>query len=132
MSLLLSDVTCIDVSRKGDLICAGSADMTFKVVNRESFKDVLFDGHSAPVLSVAFNAAADVVASSSCDGSVKLWSVNDKRCLKTWSNLWKMSNDAMTSESRGVVSWNFSTPEVAIPTKDSVKVSLLRNFFFFH
>jgi chromosome transmission fidelity protein 4 len=80
-------VTCLDVSQKGHLICAGSADMTFKVIERDTFKDVLFDGHSAPVLSVAFSPAADLVASSSCDGTVRLWNVADKRCVAKWDKV---------------------------------------------
>ena len=115
-------MTSIDVSLKGDLICAGSADMTLKVVNRETFKDTLFKGHSAPVLSVAINAAGDVVASSSCDGSVKLWSVGETSCLKTLSKLWKESNDSKASEVRGVISWSPASNELAIPARDSVKL----------
>ena len=115
-------MTSIDVSQKGDLICAGSADMTLKVVNRETFKDTLFKGHSAPVLSVAINAAADVVASSSCDGSVKLWSVSEARCLKTFGSLWKESNDSKASEVRGTISWSMTSNELAIPSRDSVKL----------
>ncbi len=46
----LADVTSICVSRKGDQVCAGSADMSLKVINRETFKDVLLEGHTAPIL----------------------------------------------------------------------------------
>lgn len=110
------------MSKKGDQIVAGSADMTLKVVNRETFKDVLLEGHTAPVLSVAFNPAADHVVSSSCDGSVRLWNVAEKRCVEKWEQLWKESNDVTASVTRGGVAFNPMKNEFSVPVKDVVKV----------
>jgi len=73
---------------------------------------------------VAFNPAADHVLSSSCDGSVRIWNVAERRCVKQWSDLWKESNDVSASKTRGVVSWNPSVGknEFAVPTNNAILV----------
>ena len=73
---------------------------------------------------MAFNPAADHVLSSSCDGSVRLWNVAEKRCVEKWTKLWKESNDVSASKTRGVVSWNPSIGknEFAVPTNNAVRV----------
>ena len=56
----------------GKMLAAGSADMTVKVVDTGSFEvAATFEGHSAPILSVAIDSDAMFVASSSCDGSIR-------------------------------------------------------------
>ena len=57
---------------KGDLLVAGSADMTVKVVKTETFEVMAtFEGHLAPILSVTLDYQGGFAASSSCDGSVR-------------------------------------------------------------
>ena len=68
-----ADVTCINTNNeKGDLLVAGSADMTVKVVNTESYEVIAtFEGHMAPILSVSLDPHGLFVASSSCDGTIR-------------------------------------------------------------
>ena len=40
-------------------------------------------GHQGPVMSVAFNADATVLATASYDRTAKLWRVEDGVCLQT-------------------------------------------------
>ena len=68
-----ADVTCMNTrNEKGDLLVAGSADMTVKVVNTESYEVVAtFEGHIAPILSVSLDTPGFFAASSSCDGTIR-------------------------------------------------------------
>ena len=68
-----ADVTCIDINNeKGDILVAGSADMTIKVVDTESYEVIAtFEGHLAPILSVSIDSDGLFAASSSCDGTIR-------------------------------------------------------------
>ena len=68
-----ADVTCMDINNdEGELLAAGSADMTVKVVNTGTYEVVAtFEGHLAPILSVSLDSQGTYVASSSCDGTVR-------------------------------------------------------------
>ena len=68
-----ADITCIDINNeRGDILVAGSADMTIKVVNTESYEVIAtFEGHLAPILSVSIDSDGLFAASSSCDGTIR-------------------------------------------------------------
>ena len=68
-----ADITCMAVNNEnGDFLVAGSADMTVKVVNTESYEVIAtFEGHMAPILSVSLDLQGMYVASSSCDGTIR-------------------------------------------------------------
>ena len=68
-----ADVTCMDTNNSsGSIIAGGSADMSVKVVNTETYEILAtFEGHLAPILSVALDSEAKFVASSSCDGTIR-------------------------------------------------------------
>ena len=40
------------------------------------------EGHTAPVLSVDLDKSGNTVVSSSCDGSVRIWSVETKKQVR--------------------------------------------------
>ena len=68
-----ADVTCMDINNnQGNLLAAGSADMTVKIVNTGTYEVVAtFEGHLAPILSVSLDYHGRYAASSSCDGSIR-------------------------------------------------------------
>jgi WD40 repeat protein len=70
-----ADVTCLDTDESGALLASGSADMTIKVTDTAAYTDKTFKGHSGPVLSVSLDPRKEFLASSSCDGSVRVWSL---------------------------------------------------------
>ena len=82
-----ADVTAIAASWDEEIVVAGCADFTVKVINTDEFSTVSLEGHTAPVLSVDLDATAETVASSSCDGTVRVWEIEDRggmevECLK--------------------------------------------------
>ena len=50
-----------------------------QVINTSTFATVSLEGHTAPVLSVDLDKSGNTVVSSSCDGSVRIWSVETKK-----------------------------------------------------
>ena len=52
----------------------------------------VISGHEAPVLSVSLSPVSHHLLSASCDGTVKLWTLNTKACLNTYNILQKCSD----------------------------------------
>ena len=77
-----AEATCVDVSKDGKNVLAGSADMTLQLINTESFQTKKFEGHEAPILNVALDPKMEFILSSSCDGSVKMWNIETSSCIK--------------------------------------------------
>ena len=50
-----------------------------QVINTSTFATVSLEGHTAPVLSVDLDKSGNTVVSSSCDGSVRIWSVETNK-----------------------------------------------------
>ena len=53
-----------------------------QVINTSTFATVSLEGHTAPVLSVDLDKSGNTVVSSSCDGSVRIWSVETKKQVR--------------------------------------------------
>jgi len=119
-----ADVTCLDLHESGTVIAAGSADMTVKVTNTTTFSDKLLTGHKAPILSVSLDPMKKFCCSSSCDGSVKVWDIGDKKMVHEVDCVPK-SNDVTTSKTVCAVRFSPSGNLLAIPKSDG-KVSVLR------
>jgi len=117
-----SDVTALYCEQSGNVVVAGLADFSVRVINTSDFSTVNLEGHAAPVLSVALAKEGDVVASSSCDGSVKVWSVEAKSALKTLPNALTKSNDVPNSSSTCTLSFSKCGQWLSVPTEQKVVV----------
>ena len=93
----------------------GGADFSVKLVNTSSFSSLVFTGHSAPVLSV--DLSHETLVSSSCDGSVRLWSVEKKNQIKILENVHKQTNDVPHSPTIAGEDFNVAT-RAFIPSED--------------
>ncbi|XP_076442996.1 WD repeat and HMG-box DNA-binding protein 1-like [Babylonia areolata] len=80
------------LNTSGTHMVAGSSDFTVKVVEVESSSHKVYRGHKAPVLSVALDPTEQLVATSSCDGSVQVWTMADQTEVKTLQVLDKCSD----------------------------------------
>ena len=78
---------------------AGCADFSVKVINTSSFSTVSLEGHSAPVLSVDLDSAGTTAVSSGCDGSVRVWSVENKKQVQCVEGCHPKSSDVPLSPS---------------------------------
>ena len=69
---LTSDVTALSCMQSGEVVVAGCGDFSVNVIKISDFSTTKLTGHSAPVLSVTLARKGEVVASSSCDGTVRV------------------------------------------------------------
>lgn len=68
-------------------IAACSEDMTIKVKDTSiSSEEFEFTEHTGPVLRIALNLA-NLLASSSGDGTIKIWNLEERKCIKTIGGL---------------------------------------------
>lgn len=106
----------------GTKIAAGSGDFLIKVVQVEdSSVQKTLHGHSAPVLSVAFDPRDEYLASAGCDGTVRIWNIEDQVCEVTLSLLAKC-NDVLNAKSICRLSWQPKGGKLlAVPVDKSVQ-----------
>jgi len=117
-----ADVTALSCSTSGETVVAGLADFSVKVINTSSFATVSLEGHSAPILSTDINRKGDVVASSSCDGSVRLWAVSNKSQILCLENVHSKSNDVPQSGTVAGIRFNREGQCLAVPRGQKVQV----------
>ncbi|KAM6273502.1 WD repeat and HMG-box DNA-binding protein 1 isoform 1-T1 [Porphyrio hochstetteri] len=107
----------------GTKIAAGSSDFMVKVVEvTDSSKQKTFRGHDAPVLSLSFDPRDVYLASSSCDGSVRVWTIADQTCTTSWPLLQKC-NDVINAKSICRLGWQPGSGKLlAVPVDKVVKL----------
>ncbi|XP_054018175.1 WD repeat and HMG-box DNA-binding protein 1 [Dryobates pubescens] len=107
----------------GTKIAAGSSDFMIKAVEvSDSSKQKTFRGHDAPVLSLSFDPQDVYLASSSCDGSVRVWKIADQTCTTSWPLLQKC-NDVINAKSICRLGWQPGSGKLlAIPVDRVVKL----------
>jgi chromosome transmission fidelity protein 4 len=72
-------INTLDVNVNDTLLAAGSSDFTVKMVDlTDPVKVSTIEGHDGPILCVKFDPLNIYLASSSCDGTIKLWSIENK------------------------------------------------------
>uniref|UniRef100_A0A8C2E221 WD repeat and HMG-box DNA-binding protein 1 n=1 Tax=Cyprinus carpio TaxID=7962 RepID=A0A8C2E221_CYPCA len=71
----------VTFNSSGSRVAAGSSDFIVKIVEVvDSSQQKTLRGHDAPILSVALDPSDEFLASSSCDGSVTVWSIDIQYC----------------------------------------------------
>lgn len=68
--------------------------MTIKVIQRNAepgTESLEFTEHTGPVLRIDLSKN-NLLASTSGDGSIKVWDLNEKKCIKTLSGLDKIKS----------------------------------------
>ncbi|XP_017692300.1 PREDICTED: WD repeat and HMG-box DNA-binding protein 1 isoform X1 [Lepidothrix coronata] len=113
----------VTFSSGGTKIAAGSSDFMIKVVEvTDSSKQKTFRGHEAPVLSLSFDPKDVYLASASCDGSVRVWKIEDQTCTTSWQLLQKC-NDVINAKSICRLGWQPGTGKLlAVPVDKVVKL----------
>lgn len=117
-------VFTVEVAPNDQYVATGGKD---KIVNlwtiqgKKIYKEGVLRGHRRGITSLAFSTVDRVLASSSNDGSVRLWSLTSLTCLKTLQAdrvavlqvaLFNGSTQAVTSNAEGVVRvWAISASE---------------------
>ncbi|XP_046632303.1 WD repeat and HMG-box DNA-binding protein 1-like isoform X3 [Daphnia pulicaria] len=123
-----STITHISVNKDGSKVAAGSGDMTIKVkdiYSSSKAKEIVLTGHTAPILSVSLDPKSEFLASSSCDGTVRVWCLTTSKELKSWR--WgPASNDFGNSPSLCRINFEPTTGRyLAVPFFQSSTVKIL-------
>lgn len=76
----------------GQYVAACSEDMTIKVTPRANSSETFeLSGHTGPVLRIDISVNG-LLASSSGDGTIKIWQLDEKKCIKTISGFDKIKS----------------------------------------
>ncbi|RWS02221.1 WD repeat and HMG-box DNA-binding protein 1-like protein [Dinothrombium tinctorium] len=110
----------LDLSRDGKCIAAGGGDFLVKLINLSDSSQITLSGHEAPILCVAFDPQNLLIASSSCDGTVRLWNIEEKKCVHLWNNHPK-SNEITNSPTLCQICWD-QNGNLIVPAKDNINV----------
>ncbi|CAF1268324.1 unnamed protein product [Rotaria sp. Silwood1] len=104
------------------LLFIGTKD--FKVVmmnlNDDSNKLKYFDGHQAPILSLNVYEEKRWIATSSCDGHVRVFNIDKQNLIKQFNVITK-SNDIETASSLVKLDWDKTDQILAIPVKNTIQ-----------
>uniref|UniRef100_A0A7N8XMS3 WD repeat and HMG-box DNA-binding protein 1 n=1 Tax=Mastacembelus armatus TaxID=205130 RepID=A0A7N8XMS3_9TELE len=100
-----TNATHVTFNSSGTRVAAGSSDFMVKVVEvSDSSQQKTLRGHDAPVLSVTFDPKDEFLASSSCDGSVVVWNMEEQTQVVSWPLLQK-TNDISNAKSLCRLAW---------------------------
>ncbi|CAF1394961.1 unnamed protein product, partial [Didymodactylos carnosus] len=108
-------VTCLQIEQ--NTIYAGTRDFKVCSIDLNDNRLKYFDGHQAPILSVQPHLTKYYLATSCCDGFVRIFNMNDQTIIKQF-DLIKKSNDIDSTLAR--MDWDRSTDILAIPVQNSV------------
>uniref|UniRef100_A0A3B4B8A0 WD repeat and HMG-box DNA-binding protein 1 n=1 Tax=Periophthalmus magnuspinnatus TaxID=409849 RepID=A0A3B4B8A0_9GOBI len=116
-----TNATHVTFNSNGTRVAAGSSDFLVKVVQvGDSSDQRTFRGHEAPVLSVTFDPRDQLLASSSCDGSVVVWNIEEQNQVTRW-NLLQKTNDVSNAKSLCRLAFQpHSGKLLAVPVEDKV------------
>ena len=99
-------------------------DFVIKIVNLKDHSVKQIKGHNAPILSLKFDPKRKYLASSSCDGTVQIWNVDDLENptnAKLFDNNHKKSNDFSNSTTPCSVAWHPDGSLLAVPNDESIQ-----------
>uniref|UniRef100_A0A673FWX3 WD repeat and HMG-box DNA-binding protein 1 n=1 Tax=Sinocyclocheilus rhinocerous TaxID=307959 RepID=A0A673FWX3_9TELE len=113
----------VTFNNSGSRVAAGSSDFIVKIVEVvDSSQQKTLRGHDAPVLSVALDTSDEFLASSSCDGSVTVWSIESQTQVAQWKILQK-SSDVSNAKSLCRLAWQpHSGKLLAVPVDLTVQL----------
>uniref|UniRef100_A0A8C1W5P9 WD repeat and HMG-box DNA-binding protein 1 n=1 Tax=Cyprinus carpio TaxID=7962 RepID=A0A8C1W5P9_CYPCA len=113
----------VTFNSSGSRVAAGSSDFIVKIVEVvDSSQQKTLRGHDAPILSVALDPSDEFLASSSCDGSVTVWSIESQTQVAQWKILQK-SSDVSNAKSLCRLAWQpHSGKLLAVPVDLTVQL----------
>ena len=74
-----SDIGCLSVITsdcQDDQVAAGAGDFKIKWRNLVDGRELTLTGHEAPIIDIGLDPLGEVLVSSSCDGTFRVWNLN--------------------------------------------------------
>ncbi|KAK2582311.1 hypothetical protein KPH14_004650 [Odynerus spinipes] len=91
-------VCALASTANSNYIVSGGCDMRIQVTDINTSNSIELEGHEAPILGLSLDPKEEFVASSSADGSVRVWSIKEKRSVNIWNNVVPKSNSFFTAK----------------------------------
>ena len=104
------------------LIIIFYSDFVIKILNLEDGSLRTLSGHEAPLLSVSLDPQLSLLASSSCDGTVRVWHIESLECVKKFEKNHARSNDFLNSSTWCKLSWDHKGDNLLIPSNNAINV----------
>ena len=117
-------MTCIAINKSDTQLLCGCADFDIRLVELDEsklYKYTTFNGHSAPILDVCFDPIEKYFLSSSCDGTIRFWSLRNQLNIKTLTNMHPKSNDFSNSKTFSKCAWHKDGNLIALPAFKEVQ-----------
>ncbi|KAL1458238.1 hypothetical protein WDU94_008400 [Cyamophila willieti] len=120
-------VTCISIVK--DWLVAGSSDMKVNAFNLSSGAEKVISSHNGPILEVALDPRLEYLATSCCDGLVRIFNMesvvnsSESAPIQSWTQFIPKSNDFETSPVLCRIAWSPEQGQgrwLAIPHKGKV------------
>ncbi|XP_071562752.1 WD repeat and HMG-box DNA-binding protein 1 [Temnothorax nylanderi] len=92
-------VSALATAKNSSLIVSGACDMRIQVTNINTSDSIELEGHEAPILGLSLDPKEEFVASSSADGSIRVWNIKEKRTVHVWNNVVPKSNSFFIAKS---------------------------------
>lgn len=124
ITTLSLNVTCISINKSDTQLLCGCADFDIRLVELDEtklYKYSTFNGHSAPILDVCFDPLEKYFLSSSCDGTIRFWSLRNQLNIKTLTNMHPKSNDFSNSKTFSKCAWHKDGNLIALPSFKEVQ-----------
>ncbi|XP_054000831.1 WD repeat and HMG-box DNA-binding protein 1 [Hylaeus anthracinus] len=98
-------VSALATTKKSNIIVSGSCDMRIQITDIETSSNTELVGHEAPILGLSLDPKEEFVASSSADGSIRVWNIKDKHVVNIWHNVVPKCNSFFTAKAYCVPSF---------------------------
>ncbi|TGZ50979.1 WD repeat and HMG-box DNA-binding protein 1 [Temnothorax longispinosus] len=92
-------VSALATAKNSSLIVSGACDMRIQVTNINTSDSIELEGHEAPILGLSLDPKEEFVASSSADGSIRVWNIKEKRTVHVWNNVVPKCNSFFIAKS---------------------------------
>ena len=113
----------LSFDKTGRTLAVASDDAVIRLVNVSLGQFVMVRGHSDSVLCIAFDPLGEYLASSSADGTVKIWDISDEpKCIETLQVTGKVPQDGLRAAQLLRIAWHPTGESLAVPYPEGVHV----------
>ncbi|KAK1131589.1 hypothetical protein K0M31_017882 [Melipona bicolor] len=99
-------ISALATIKDSNIIVSGGCDMRIQVTDISTSNNIELIGHEAPILGLSLDPKEEFVASSSADGSIRVWNIKEKRVVNIWTNVVPKCNSFFTAKTYGVPSFH--------------------------
>lgn len=130
-----SDIGCLSVlvsETQDDQVASGAGDFKIKWKNLIDGRDLTIVGHEAPILSIGLDPLGEMLISSSCDGTFRVWSLQDGTELHNGRHWTRSSDIGYAKCPASVIIEPVDGAQFALLCEEQIKIINRDEFTIFH